>query len=118
SNTIKRNERTLGLTSYEAIRKKYMRNPELKLKDGRGEGNEALIKWVELPHDWREKCRKAFGDPELDAVPTLLEKHYHRDPKAADFYANWKRPDDRNLDYNLIQEYTTNASVLNAVIAT
>lgn len=108
----------MGLMSYTAYKLRSFRNPHFRLKEGKGPGNEALINWVTLPHDWREKCKQAFGDPELAAIPTLLEKHYHRDPKAADFYANWKRPDDRNLDYNLIQEYTTNASVLNAVIAT
>lgn len=114
----KKREESLALISYDAYKWRSVRNPGFRLKQGRGAGNEALIKWVELPHDWREKCRKAFGDPELDAVPTLLEKNYQRDPKAADFYANWKRPDDRNLEYKHIVEYTTNASMLNAIIAT
>src|SRR5690606_10591369 len=108
---VQPHENSVSVSSYWAIAKKADRTSSLRLREGRGAANEALIKWVEMPHDWREKCKKAFGDPELNAVPTLLEKHYHRDPKAAAFYANWKRPDDRNLDYNLIQEYTTNASV-------
>lgn len=118
ADTDKRRDGSLGLITYDAYKWRSVRNPHFRLKQGKGAGNEALIKWVELPHDWREACKEAFGDPESDAVPTLLEKQYHKDPKAADFYANWKRLGERNLEYKHIVEYTANASVLNAVIAT
>lgn len=115
---VQPHENSVSVSSYWAIAKKADRTSSLRLREGRGAANEALIKWVEMPHDWREKCKAAFGDPEREAVPTLLEKHYQKDPKAADFYANWKRLGERNLEYKHIVEYTANASMLNAVIAT
>lgn len=112
----RKHEGSLSLISYGAYEKRVLRKPELKLRAGGGKDNEVLLNWSVLPYEWKQSLIDTFPDPET-AKPIVLERFYSRDPKAANFYANdFERPDGRGLKAELIKEYTTNASVLNAII--
>ncbi|MGV3705420.1 MAG: hypothetical protein ACO1NU_08580 [Arcticibacter sp.] len=112
----KRQKDSLAIIGYDAIAKRAKRNPGLRLREGKGLGNEALLSWVNLPYDWKKQCIERFGDPDLVTKTNELEKLYQIDPKAADVYATFKKGDGTKLDPKLIKAYTANASVLNAVI--
>lgn len=107
---------SLALISYSAYEKRAARTEGFRLRTARGNGNDVLLSWSNLPHDWQQKLIATFGDPTKEARPNLVEQFYLRDPKAADYYANYLRPDGKMLDAKKIKEYITNASVLNAVI--
>ncbi len=112
-----KNERSLCITSYAAYLKQCDRKDGFRLRPGKGAGNEALVAWNMMPFEWQFKFESTFGDPNKAAKPNLLEKFYSRDPNAADVYANYPLLNNKNLKAEYIIEYTTNASVLNAVIA-
>jgi hypothetical protein len=113
----RRAAQSVGLISYSAYKLRAHRSETFRLRDGRGPGNEVLLNWVALPHDWQQACIDAFGDPTKGAAPNQVMEYYSRCPKAADFYANYTYNDgEKNLKAQHITEYITNASVLNAFI--
>lgn len=112
-----RHEKSLALIGYEACKKRAKRTPGFRLREGKGLGNESLLSWEHLPHDWRQILQARFGDPVTEARKSVFEKLYTRDAKASDFYSTYTLSDGKGLKRELIQEYTTNASCLNAVIA-
>lgn len=113
----KRRADSLAVIGYEAFKKRAARNRGLKLRTAGGQGNEVLLSWENLPYEWQVQLTDKFGDPKKAVQKNALAKHYARDPKAADFYANYLLPDGKGLKKEKVQEYTTNASVLNAVMA-
>ncbi|SMO48443.1 hypothetical protein [Solitalea koreensis] len=115
SDVDRRNESSIAVLSYSAYEKRARRNEGFRLRPGKGLGNEVLLNWDYLPTEWQHLCIEKFGDPK-SAVPNLIEQYYVRDQQASDYYANYERPDGRNLKAEYIKEYTTNASVLNAII--
>lgn len=118
SDDNRRQPNSLNLISYAAYQKRCDRNPGLRLREGKGAGNEALLSFNNLPYDWQRACIERFGDPERIASDyNELEKYYTKDFKATDFFALYKKADGENLEKEFIQSYTANASVLNAVIA-
>jgi len=106
---------SLSLISYDGYKKRANRSEGFRLRAGGGSGNDVLLSWVNLPQDWQQQLIEKFGDPTKEARPNVVEQFYSRDPEAADFYANYIRPDDKMLDAKHIKEYITNASVLNAL---
>lgn len=115
SDTDKRRNESLSLIGYDAFAKRAIRNPGLRLREGKGQGNEALISWVNLPVEWKKKCIETFGDPKTETKKSIIEKHYERDAKAADFYSTYKI-NGEGLERKFIEAYITNASTLNALI--
>ncbi|WP_282635682.1 hypothetical protein [Sphingobacterium thalpophilum] len=112
------NARSLRLCTYEALKKRASRTPALKLREGKGMGNEALYSFKNLPYDWQIMCREKFGDPEKVLSETaILERVYQRDWRASEFYNQYRKPNGEALTKELIETYTANASTLNAIIA-
>src|SRR5690606_6082738 len=97
-------------------KKRASRTPGLRLREGKGQGNEALFSFENMPIDWQKKCIDSFGDPQRVIKETaFLETFYQIDYKASDFFSTYKLPSGKGLDKHLIQTYTTNASLLNAI---
>lgn len=109
---------SLRLITYSAYQKRAQRTPGLRLREGRGAGNEVLLSWTNLPTDWQTKLRKAFGDPTAERNP--LEYYYQRDAKAAAYFSgatpdSFQYPDGSYPTPEQAERWTINASVLNAL---
>ncbi|WP_339876969.1 hypothetical protein, partial [uncultured Algoriphagus sp.] len=53
SDSDKRHPYSMGLMSYHAFKHRANRTPGFRLKEGRGKGNEALVSWKCMPHEWQ-----------------------------------------------------------------
>jgi hypothetical protein len=116
SDMDKRKPGSLGLISYSAYEKRAKRSEGFRLRAAHGKGNDVLLNWVNLPHDWQMQLIENFGDPTKEARPNVVQRFYARDPKAADVYSNYITKDGKNLKAKLIKEYIANASICEAVI--
>lgn len=116
SDPEKRAQDSLALISYSAYKLRAHRKEGFRLRTAGGNGNDVLLSWAHLPQDWQYQLIQNFGDPNKEARPNLVESFYTRDPKAADYFANYLKADGTNLKAKHISEYITNASVLNAII--
>jgi hypothetical protein len=57
-----------------------------------------------------------FGRPETHLIKGVFADLYKRDAKAAEYFAAYRLSDGRHLPDEVIEEYTTNASVLNTAL--
>lgn len=104
---------SVELLSYGAYQSRVRRMPDLRLREGKGAGNEVLINWVAMPSDWREVCKDRFGDPKERHHP--LDKYFAIDGKAKVFFDNYQFEDGSFLKVRQRDQYTVNASVLGAL---
>lgn len=108
---------SIAVGTYDALRKRALRTEGLRLREGKGQGNEALYSFNNMPYEWQVKCRAAFGDPErVIRESVYLEQFYQTDFKASDYFNAYKKDNGERLSKELIETYTINASVLNAVL--
>lgn len=108
---------SIRVCSYDALAKRAKRTKGLRIREGRGAGNEALFSFENMPDDWQSKCVAAFGDPQKIIKEILpLERVYEWDAKASNYFATYKLPSGKELSKELKSTYTINASVLNAVM--
>lgn len=112
-------EDSLRLISYRALKKRIDSNtqPERQLRRA-SLGFDALVEFNSLHADWRDALVLKFGKPAEKVKESFFAKHYLADRKAFDFFAAHRYGDDNNkkLEPEVIELYTYNASVLNAVI--
>lgn len=110
--------KSLNLIAYRTLKKRMDSNnqPETQLR--RASLNyDALIEYNSISREWKDSLTMAFGSPKTEIKKSWFSQHYEADRKAFDFYAAFRYGDDnRKLDLKLIETYTYNASVLNAVI--
>lgn len=110
-------DKSLRLLTYEALKKRAARTPGLRLREGKGKGNEALFSFENIDPEWKELLVEMFGDPKSVIKQSyFLDEFYERDYKASNFYNLHTLANGESLDEDLKFTYTTNASVLNAVI--
>lgn len=109
---------SIRVCSYDALKKRASRTKGLRLREGKGSGNEALFSFENMPEQWQTICIDRLGNPHLIVKESLpLERLYDWDAKASNFYATYKLPSGKELSKELKGTYTINASILNAVIA-
>ncbi len=108
-------EDSIATITYAAYLKQCDRKKDLRLKEGKGLGNEALLNWKALPLEWRDKLIAKFGNPEENTNP--MANHYKIDIAARTFYEDYQHTDGTYLTPVEIERYTTNASTLNALNA-
>jgi len=78
---------------------------------------DALVLHSSLSQDWKDSLTIKFGNPKTEIKRSFFASHYEADRKAFDFFAAYTYGEDnRKLDLKLVETYTYNASVLNAVI--
>lgn len=95
----------------------YKLRGKLQLLCKGGNGREALIAYDTMPEQLKEKVRKVYGDNVRElAMQNPIKKWLQRDVKASDFYSTYRLPNNLFLKAEKQQEYTANASVLNAII--
>ena len=85
----------------------------IKLR-AQGPNQHALVKWISLPPAWQRMLIDTFGEPAKKVQQSWFEKHYRRDTVAQEYYMAYRLGDGRTLPDDVVDEYTINASVLNA----
>ena len=87
------------------------------VRQGKGIGNYALVEIATLPTRFRERIREKYGDLEAEILKNWFGTHFHVDAKAREFYTKFRFENGESLPPERIQEYTVNASVIEAVLA-
>lgn len=86
------------------------------VRQGKGLGSYALIEIATMPLRFQERIKLKYGDMKEDVIRNWLGSHYHIDAKARDFYTQFRFDNGDTLPPEHIQEYTVNASVIEAVM--
>lgn len=108
---IKRTE-SVCLFSYYAYEGRVKKNPAFRLREGKGNGNEVLVRWANLS-DAHDLLIAKFGNPHTAHNP--MEEHFTIDGKARMYFEGTKDADGEYFKPEKITQYTLNASVLNAL---
>lgn len=110
---------SLSLITYNALYKR-MNSKTCTEKDLRRAslGFEALVEFDSLCAQWRETLALRFPKPKERARMGFFAEHYQLDRQAFDFFCahRFGENNERKLPPEVIETYTQNASVLNAVI--
>jgi hypothetical protein len=85
------------------------------VRKGGGPGRPALIKYESIPDRFKALIVAKEGDPYKKARFNDFEKYIIPDRHARAYFSAFKLPDGRNLPGEVINEYSTNADLLNAV---
>ena len=86
------------------------------VRSGRGLGGYVLVEIATMPLRFQERIKLKYGDMKEDVVRNWLGSHYHIDAKAREFYTRFRFDNGDTLPPEHIQEYTVNASVIEAVM--
>ncbi|MFK1772246.1 hypothetical protein ACIXBT_20855 [Bacteroides fragilis] len=86
------------------------------VRSGRGLGGYVLVEIATMPLRFQERIKLKYGDMKEDVIRNWLGNHYHIDAKAREFYTRFRFDNGDALPPEHIQEYTVNASVIEAVM--
>lgn len=86
------------------------------VRPGKGLESYALVEIATMPLRFQERIKLKYGDMKEDVIRNWLGSHYHIDAKARDFYTRFRFDNGDTLPPEHIQEYTVNASVIEAVM--
>jgi hypothetical protein len=111
---VKAAEGSLRLLGYESLNYK-VKNQAIKKLRSRGPNTPLLVCFKSLPTQWQKLLVQSFGEPQKQVRQTLFEQYYRKDVAAWGFYIAYKKSNGIGLDNTLIEKYTLNASVLNAI---
>ncbi len=78
-------------------------------------GTTALIDFESLPTNIREAYIRMYGNPNEHIKKSTLKDYIEIDPKAEQYFANYKLADGRHLTIETQKEYCTNAKFLRAI---
>ena len=87
------------------------------VRNGRGQGGYALVEIATMPLRFRERIKRKYGDLEAEILKNWFGTHFHLDAKSREFYTKFRFENGESLPPERIQEYTVNASVIEAVLA-
>lgn len=110
---------SLKVISYDALYKRMRRKSSTEQSLGRGcLNNDALVLFSSLSREWKDRITVKFGNPKEEIKKSWFAEHYSADRAAYDFYVGHRYGDknEKNLDLELVEKYTYNASVLNTVL--
>lgn len=86
------------------------------VRSGRGLGGYVLVEIATMPLRFQERIKLKYGDMKEDVIRNWLGSHYHINAKAREFYTRFRFDNGDALPPEHIQEYTVNASVIEAVM--
>lgn len=86
------------------------------VRSGRGLGGYVLVEIATMPLRFQERIKLKYGDMKEDVIRNRLGSYYHIDAKAREFYTRFRFDNGDALPPEHIQEYTVNASVIEAVM--
>lgn len=97
--------------------KKLAANGQINVvRKGRGSGGYALIEIATMPLRFQERIKLKYGEMKEDILRNWFIGHYHIDAKAREFYTRFRFDNGDALPPEHIQEYTVNASIIEAVL--
>lgn len=108
----------VGLVAKGTYDSWVARKKVLVLRQGKGEGNYALIALESLPEKYRKLAKLKFGNPEIMAQREGLLKYLEEDREAARWFGGYRIGYDENeksLPDDVQELYCHNAAVLNAI---
>ena len=88
----------------------------LKVERRACKGTPALISFDSIPERFKKQIIDKVGDPHKTTKHTQFKAYIKPDAEAMEFYSSYRLEDGRSLPEKAIQEYCTNASLLNALI--
>lgn len=103
----------LSVSNYKKLAAKKEINV---VRPGKGLGSYALVEIATMPLRFQERIKLKYGDMKEDVIRNWLGSHYHIDAKAREFYTRFRFDNGDALPPEHIQEYTVNASVIEAVM--
>lgn len=86
------------------------------VRQGKGLGSYALIEIATMPLRFQERIKLKYGEMKENILRNWFIDHYHIDAKAREFYTRFRFDNGDALPPEHIQEYTVNASVIEAVL--
>ncbi len=96
--------------------KNYTQRSKIRVVRKGGRNHPALVAWTSLNKDLKEAIKlKIGGDPEEIYQRNLFAEMVELDQKAHRFFSQYELPDGGYLPHKRIDEYTANASVMNAM---
>jgi hypothetical protein len=105
---------SLELITENGFNSKILRGSIVRLRTGCL--NTPMLVWFDtLPVRWQELLVNVFGEAQKARRQLTIEKNFVRDMGAFNFYSFYKFDDETSLSREKIDEYTLNASVLNAI---
>ncbi|MCG8218934.1 hypothetical protein, partial [Tenacibaculum finnmarkense] len=120
SDESKRDDQSLRLITYKALNKRFVSKTQTEQQLRQGSWSySALAEFNTLHQDWRDLLTVTFGKPIEKVKQSYFASHYIADREGFDFFCQHRfgKNNERKLDPEVIELYTYNASVLNAVIA-
>lgn len=112
-------DESLCLITYRALKKRMDSDTAAEKQLRRGSlGVDALVAYNTLQADWKEDLTRMFGKAPEVVKQDYFSAHYFFDQEAYDFYLAHEYGDrnEKTLPIKFVEEYTYNASVLNAVL--
>lgn len=110
---------TLSLISYRALSKRMNSQTCTEKRLRRASlNNESLILFSSLSRDWKDIITTKFGNPKKEIKKSWFSQHYKASREAFEFFTAHRYGDigTEKLDLKLVETYTYNASVLDAVL--
>lgn len=86
------------------------------VRQGKGLGSYALIEIATMPLRFQKRIKLKYGEMKENILRNWFIGHYHIDAKAREFYTRFRFDNGDALPPEHIQEYTVNASVIEAVL--
>jgi len=110
---------SIRVITYNTLYKRITRKSSCEKRLRRGAlNNDTLILFSSISREWKDRITVKFGKPKEQIKESWFAQHYEADRKAYNFYVGHRYGDknEKKLDLKLVEEYTYNASVLNAVL--
>ncbi len=114
-----RDMESIRAISYDALFKRMSRKSSCEKRLRRGAlNNDTLILFSSMCREWKDRITTKFGSPKEEVKKSWFAQHYEADRKAYNFFIAHRYGDknEKKLDLKLVETYTYNASVLNAVL--
>lgn len=98
--------------------KKLASNGKINVvRPGKGLGNYALVEICTMPKRFQDRIREKYGDMKEDILRHWFGSHFRIDAKAREFYTRFRFENGDALPPEHINEYTVNASAIEAVLS-
>lgn len=101
-------------SNYKQLKKRGQINV---VRPGKGLGSYALVEVATLPQRFKDRIKAKYGDMNTNILRDWFGVHYEIDAKAREFFTRFRFADGTTLPPEHINEYTINASVLQAVLS-
>ena len=104
----------MSVSNYKQMKKRGQINV---VRAGKGLGNYALVEVATLPQRFRDAIKEKYGELEVNVLREWFGQHYRMDSKAREYFSRYRFEDGGSLPAEKVNEYTVNASVLEAIVS-